>query len=70
MTAAAALVSAVDDDPSLRQALQRLIRSMGLRVATCGSTPEVLTGKRPKTPSGSVAHCHARSISGILPYII
>jgi FixJ family two-component response regulator len=70
MTEAAAIVSAVDDDPSLREALQSLIRSIGLRVATFGSTQEVLTGKRPNTPGGSVANCHALSISGILPYII
>jgi hypothetical protein len=38
MTEAAATVSAVDDDPSLREALQSLIRSIGLRVATFGST--------------------------------
>jgi hypothetical protein len=70
MTEAAATVSAVDDDPSLQEARQRLIRSMGLRVATWGSTPEVLTGKRPNTPGGSVAYFHAPSLSDILPSII
>jgi FixJ family two-component response regulator len=70
MTEAAASVCAVDDDPSLREARQRLIRSMGLRVATWGSTPEVLTGKRPNAPGGSVAHCHAPSLFDILAGII
>jgi FixJ family two-component response regulator len=70
MTEAAAIVSAVDDDPSLREALQSLIRSIGLRVATFGSTQEVLTGNRPNAPGGSVANCQALSISGILPGII
>jgi FixJ family two-component response regulator len=70
MTEAAAIVSAIDDDPSLRQAHQSLIRCIGLRVATLGSTPEVLTGNRPNAPGGSVANCHAPSISGILPYTI
>ena len=70
MTEAAAIVSAVDDDPSLREALQSLIRSIGSRVATFGSTQEVLTGNRPNAPGGSVANCHAPSISGILPCII
>jgi FixJ family two-component response regulator len=70
MTEAAAIVSVVDDDPSVREALQSLIRSMRLRVATFGSTQEVLTGNRPNAPGGSVAHCHVPSISGILPCII
>jgi hypothetical protein len=38
MTEAAAIVSAVDDDPSLREAFQSLIGSIGLRVATLGLT--------------------------------
>lgn len=70
MTEAAATVSAVDDDPSLREALQSLIRSIRARVATLESTQEVLTGNRPNAPGGSVANCHAPSISGILPNII
>jgi FixJ family two-component response regulator len=55
MTEAAATVSAVDDDPSLREALQSLIRSIRARVATLESTQEVLTGNRPNAPGGSVA---------------
>src|SRR6266850_5466957 len=70
MTEAAAIVSVVDDDPSLREALQSLIRSIGFRVATFGSTEEVLTGNRPNALGGSVANCHAPSISGILLCII
>jgi hypothetical protein len=70
MTEAVASACAVDDDPSLQEARQRLIRSMGLRVATWGSTPEVLTGTRPHTPGGAVAYCHAPSLSDILAGII
>jgi FixJ family two-component response regulator len=66
MTEAIAIVPAVDDDPSLREALQSLIRSTGLRVATFGSTQTVLTGNRPNAPGGSVAYGHSPSISGIL----
>jgi FixJ family two-component response regulator len=38
MTEAAAIVSAVDDDPSLREAFQSLIKPVGLCVATFGAT--------------------------------
>jgi FixJ family two-component response regulator len=72
MTEATAIVSAIDDHPSPREALQSLIRSMGLgfRVATFESTQEILTGNRPNAPGGSVANCHSPSISGILAGII
>src|SRR5262245_23733196 len=66
MTEAAAIVSAVDGDPSLREALQSLIRSMGWHVTPLGRTPDVLTGNCPNALCGSVAICHAPSISGIL----
>jgi FixJ family two-component response regulator len=65
MTEAIAIVPAVDDDPSLREALQSRIRSIGLRVATFGSTQGILTGNRPNAPGGSIANCHSPSISGI-----
>jgi hypothetical protein len=70
MTEAATIASAVDDDPSLREALQSLIRSIGWRVATFGSTSSVLTDNRPNAPGGSVAYCHSPSLSDILPSII
>src|SRR5262245_61456659 len=66
MTEAAAIVSAVDGDPSLREALQRLIRSMGWHVAPLGRTPDGLTGSCANALCGSVGICHAPSISGIL----
>ena len=70
MTEAAAIASAVDDDPAVREALPSLIRSIGWRVTTIGSTPEVPTGNRPNAPGRSVANCHAPSIYDILPSII
>jgi FixJ family two-component response regulator len=66
MTAATAILPAVDNDPSLREALQSLTMAIGLRVATFGSTHRILTGSRPNAPGGSVANCHSPSISGIL----
>ena len=70
MTEATTMASAVDDEAPVREALQNLIRSIGLRVVTFGSTPEVLTDNRLNGPGGSVANCHSLSISGILPDII
>jgi FixJ family two-component response regulator len=64
------MASAVDGDPSVREALQNPIRSVGLRVVTFGSTPEVLTGNPLNGPGGSVANCHSPSISAILPDVI
>jgi FixJ family two-component response regulator len=64
------MASAVDDEASVREALQNPIRSVGLRVVTFGSTPEVLTNNRLNGPGGSVANCYSPSISGILPDII
>jgi FixJ family two-component response regulator len=64
------MASIVNDDPSVREALQNRIRFIGLRVVTFGSTPEVLTDDRLNGPGGSVADCHSPAISGILPDII
>jgi FixJ family two-component response regulator len=45
------VVFVVDDDPSIRDALTSLIRSVGLGVDTFGSAREFLTGQRPDAPS-------------------
>jgi FixJ family two-component response regulator len=37
------VVFVVDDDPSIREALTSLIRSVGLGIETCGSAREFLT---------------------------
>jgi len=46
------VVLVVDDDPSLREALSSLLRSVGLRVEVFGSAPEML-----QTPLPEVASC-------------
>jgi FixJ family two-component response regulator len=46
------VVLIVDDDPSLRDALSSLLRSVGLRVEVFGSAPEML-----ETPLPDVASC-------------
>ena len=44
------VVFAVDDDPSTREALTSLLRSVGLGVETFGSAREFLTGPRSDAP--------------------
>src|SRR6266403_1960246 len=43
MTEAAHIVSVVDDDPSVRRAIKRLIETVGLQVELFGSAQEFLT---------------------------
>jgi FixJ family two-component response regulator len=47
MTETAPIVFVVDDDPSVRRALKRLVGSMGLQVEVFGSAQEFPQGKRP-----------------------
>ncbi len=51
MTQGEPVVFVVDDDPGIRQALQSLIRSVGLRVETFESAQEFRSGKRPDAPA-------------------
>ena len=44
------IVFVVDDDPSVRRAIKRLIGSVGLQVELFGSAQEFLTSKRPNVP--------------------
>jgi len=44
------IVFVVDDDPSIRDALTSLLRSVGLRVETFGSAREFLTRQPPDAP--------------------
>ena len=50
MTDPAPIVFVVDDDASVRDAVKRLIASVGLRVETFGSAHEFLNHKRPEAP--------------------
>src|ERR1700758_187557 len=45
------IVFAVDDDASMREALSRLFRSIGMRYQVFASAQELLTFKRPDTPA-------------------
>src|SRR5580700_1329881 len=59
------IVFVVDDDESVRDAVRRLIASVGLRVETFGSTREFLDSKRPEAPSCLVLDVRLPDASGL-----
>ena len=60
-----AVVFVVDDDPSVREALQRLVRSAGLRVEAFGSAEEFLQRARTEGPSCLVLDVRLPDLSGL-----
>lgn len=65
MKDADAIVYVVDDDAAVRDAVQRLIASVGLRVQTFGSTREFLAAKRPDAPACLVLDVRLPDASGL-----
>jgi FixJ family two-component response regulator len=65
MTLSDPVVFVVDDDPSIREAVKRLIGSVGLRVETFGSTREFLAMKRPQAPACLVLDVRLPDVSGL-----
>jgi FixJ family two-component response regulator len=65
MTETAPIVFVVDDDPSVRRAIKRLIGSAGLQVELFGSAPEFLCSKRPDALSCLVLDIKLPGISGL-----
>jgi RNA polymerase sigma factor (sigma-70 family) len=66
MKDAAPMVYVVDDDPSVRRAIKRLIESIGLRVELFGSAQEFMSGKtRPDVPTCLVVDIRLPGISGL-----
>ena len=65
MTEAQAIVFVIDDDEAMREALQSLIRSVGLRVATFASAREFLTSHRPDAPACLVLDVRLPGLSGL-----
>ncbi len=59
------IVFVVDDDASVREAVKKLISSVGLRVETFGSTREFLDGKRPDSPACLVLDVRLPDASGL-----
>jgi FixJ family two-component response regulator len=65
MTASDPIVFVIDDDASVRDAIKRLISSIGLRVATFGATREFLTAVRPDAPACLVLDVRLPDVSGL-----
>jgi FixJ family two-component response regulator len=59
------VVLVVDDDPSLREALNSLLRSVGLRVEVFGSAPEMLEAPLPEVASCLVLDIRLPKRSGL-----
>jgi FixJ family two-component response regulator len=59
------IVFVVDDDPSVRNAIKRLIGSVGLKVELFGSPQEFLASKLPNVPSCLVLDIRLPGISGL-----
>src|SRR5262245_49370252 len=59
------MVFVVDDDRSIRNSLENLLRSAGLTVQTCASAPEFLTTERPQAPSCLVLDVRLPGASGL-----
>lgn len=61
----ATIVHVIDDDESMRNALDSLLRSVGLEVRTYGSTREFLDSKRPDVPGCLVLDIRLPGVSGL-----
>src|SRR3984885_4930310 len=65
MAEAEPIVFVIDDDPSVRRAIRRLIGSVGLQVELFGSAQEFLRRKRRDAPSCLVLDIRLPGISGL-----
>ena len=65
MTDSDPIVFVVDDDASVRDAVKRLIASVGLRVETFGSAHEFLNHKRPEAPGCLVLDVRLPDLGGL-----
>ena len=63
--AAAPTVFVVDDDPSMREAISRLIKSVGLNAETFSSAKEFLEYKREDVPACLVLDVRLKGQSGL-----
>jgi FixJ family two-component response regulator len=60
-----AIIAIVDDDPSVREGLSRLMRSVGLRTETFASAQELLDRPRTEPPSCLVLDLELPGLSGL-----
>jgi FixJ family two-component response regulator len=61
----AEMVFVIDDDESIREALNSLIRSVGLKVATFASAQEFLQSPRPDVPACLILDVRMPGLSGL-----
>jgi RNA polymerase sigma factor (sigma-70 family) len=59
------IVFVVDDDPSVRRAIKRLVESVGLRVELFGSAQGFLASERPDSPNCLVLDIRLPGMSGL-----
>lgn len=59
------LVAVVDDDFSVRESLESLIRSVGLEVRLCASAEEFLSARHPRKPDCLILDVRLKGMSGI-----
>jgi RNA polymerase sigma factor (sigma-70 family) len=59
------IVYVIDDDPSIREAIKSLIRSVGMRVETFASAQEFMASRRPDAPSCLVLDVRMPGLSGL-----
>jgi FixJ family two-component response regulator len=60
-----AIVFVVDDDPSIREAIESLVKLAGLRVETFGTAQEFLRSERPDLPGCVVLDVELPGLSGL-----
>jgi len=65
MTSLSPRVYVIDDEPSVRKALERLLRAAGLEVATCASGPDYLAQFDPDVPGCLVLDLAMPGFSGL-----
>jgi FixJ family two-component response regulator len=59
------MVLVIDDDAAMREALQSLVRSVGLRVETFAAARAFLSSHRPDAPAGLVLDVRLPGLSGL-----
>jgi FixJ family two-component response regulator len=64
-TATGAVVFVVDDDPSMRDSLRRLVTSVGFKVEVFASARAFLDGRRPDAPGCLVLDVRLPGLSGL-----
>ena len=65
MSDRASIVFVIDDDPSVRRAIKRLVESVGLKVELFASAKEFLSSGRPEVPSCMILDVRLPGMSGL-----